>query len=306
MRSVWNGSVSFGLVNVPVKLYGATEDHDLKANQIHAHDGGKINYRKVCSVCDTTVGAADMAKRYEVDGQVAVLTDDDLATLPSETDKALKVLEFVPAGSIDPLMFDKPYYLHPDGSVKAYTLFAEILKSTGQVAIARFALRSKTRLAVLGVTGKQDMIVAHTLRWADEVREPHAPVLDNRPDVSEAELKAGLMLIGEMSNEWNPDRYRDTSREELRELVLSRAQDGPLSESPEARAEVSDLLDKLEASVAARTADKPVHQCRPVAARPKLAEIRVWARANGHPDLGDRGRIPGDIVDRYNREVVTA
>ncbi|WPH57844.1 Ku domain protein [Mycobacterium phage WXIN] len=284
MRSIWNGSVSFGMVNVPVKIYSATEDHDLKANQVHAHDHGRIKYAKVCATCNESVGSADIAKMYEVDGQVAILTEDDLSTLAAEKNRVMEVVEFVPASALDPMMYDKAYYLGPDGpAVKAYALLARTLAQSDRVAIVRFTMRSKSRLAALRVTGKNEVLTVHTLLWPDEIREPEFPALDNKPQLSEVELKTAASVVDSMSRQAsNLDGYRDEYREELRELVMSKLEDAP--EAPADTAEVSDLLAKLEASI------KAPRQCKP--------PIREWAKREGIT-LGSRGRIPKDIVDQY-------
>lgn len=294
MRSVFNGSLNFGPISISVKFYSATEDHELTSHQVHQHDGGKIGYRKVCTVCEETVAAADIAKQFEVDGQVAILTEDDLSTLSSAGDRGVEVLQFVPANAIDPMMLDKPYYLAPDKSAKAYGLLAATLGDE-RVAIVRFTMRGKTRLAAVKVTGKGDTLIAHTLRWADEVREFS---VDKPQEPAEAELELAVKLMETMTSEtFNPDAYRDSYREELRELVTSK-----LSDAPEAVEEVSDLLAKLEASVAERSEKVAVPVVAEKADKPN---IRQWARANGHT-VGERGRIPKDVVDRFEREAVPA
>lgn len=285
MRSVWNGTVSFGLVSMACKLYAATEDHDLDAHQVHAHDGGRIGYAKMCKTCGVHVSNGDIAKQYEIDGRVATLTEEDLAVIAGDRSKMIEVKEFVPASDIDPVMIGGSYYLAPDNSVKAYVLLAQVLKDAGRVAIVQFTMRSKTHLAALTVTGKNDVMVLHTLRWPDEVREPAFKELDTKPELSDAEVKAAAVIVKSMHNEFNPDRYRDTYREELRELVLAKAEDpGDTSDDPGA----SDLLSKLTATIAAREQKA----CEP--------DIRSWARANGYP-VGKRGRIPTDIVDKYKQ-----
>ncbi|QQM15347.1 Ku-like dsDNA break-binding protein [Mycobacterium phage Pound] len=277
MRAVWTGAVNFGLVNVPVKLYAATEEHDLKSHLAHAHDGGRIRYRKVCETCEETVSTADLAKLYEVDGQTAIVTNEDLAELPSEQSKTIQVVEFVPAGEVDPILYDKPYYVGSD-SVRPYALLAKVLADAGKVAIVKVVLRSKEHLAVLRVTGKSQILTLQTLRWPDEVREPDFPKLDNRPELSEAELKVAATLVEELSAPFNPDKYQDTYKMELRALVESKLE--PL-EVPD---DVADLVAKLEASV------------KPKRAKP---DIRTWAKAQGFK-ISARGRIPKDIVDKYN------
>ena len=157
MRSIWKGSIAFGLVNVPVKVYSATEDHDIKFHQVHAKDNGRIRYKRVCEVCGEVVEYRDIARAYESDdGQTVVITDEDIATLPEERSREIEVLEFVPASDIDPMMYDRSYFLEPDGkSSKSYVLLAKTLMETDRVAIVHFALRNKTRLAALRVQGLQ-------------------------------------------------------------------------------------------------------------------------------------------------------
>lgn len=255
MRSMFNGSIGFGLVNVGIKLYSAVEDTDLQAHQVHSHDGGRISYRKVCSTCEAAVPSHDISKQFEIDGHTAVLTEDDLSTLPSDTDKVIQVLEFVPAGSIDPLCFDKPFFVGPQnqGAMKAYALLAKTLEDSGRVAIARFTLRNRTRLAALGVTGK-GILVLHALRWPDEVRAPVLPAMDTavldgrRDELTEAELKMASQLVDNMTTEFNPDRYQDTAKVELRELVMSKL--------GEPEAEIGDLLAKLKQSAQAKAVPK--------------------------------------------------
>ncbi|HEX7824701.1 MAG TPA: Ku protein, partial [Mycobacterium sp.] len=169
MRSIWKGSVAFGLVNVPVKVYSATEDHDIKFHQVHAKDNGRIRYKRVCEVCGEVVEFRDIAKSFESeDGQTVIITDDDIATLPEERSREIEVVEFVPADQIDPLMYDRSYFLEPDSkSSKSYVLLAQTLAQTDRVAIVHFSLRNKTRLAALRVKdfGKRNVMIVHTLLW---------------------------------------------------------------------------------------------------------------------------------------------
>ncbi|MBB3752541.1 DNA end-binding protein Ku [Mycolicibacterium sp. BK634] len=261
MRSIYNGSISFGLVVVPIKLYAASEDHDLECHQVHAHDGGRIKYKRVCEGCGEVVPNADIAKQYEIDGQQAILTDDDLSSLASENKRVIEVAEFVPADQIDPTMVDKSYYIGPDGggALKAYALLAKTLGDSGKVAIVQFTLRSKNRIAAMSVTGKGDVLVLHTLLWPDEVRTPALPDLDSaamdrkRDGLTDAEIRIAAQLVSEISNETvNFDKYRDTYKEELRELVMAKL----VEPTDGDETEVSDLLAKLEASVKSKEAPK--------------------------------------------------
>jgi DNA end-binding protein Ku len=266
MRSIWKGSVAFGLVNVPVKVYSATEDHDLKFHQVHAKDNGRIQYRRVCSECGEVVEYRDIAKAYESDtGQTVVITDEDIASLPEERSHEINVLEFVPAGDIDPLMYDKSYYLEPDGkSSKSYVLLAKALSETDRVAIVHFALRNKTRLAALRVKdfSKRNVMVVHTLLWPDEIRDPDFPSLDADVEVRAPELKMAGQVVESMADDFHPERYTDTYQEQLQELVEAKLSGGEAFATAEAPAkldetdDVSDLLAKLEASVRRRREER--------------------------------------------------
>ncbi len=299
MKSVMNGTICFGLVTVAAKLYSATEDLDLSSHHVHAHDGGRIRYAKVCETCNATVENRDIASQFEIDGQTAVLTADDLAQIEVSKDREIQVIEFVPAGSIDPTAYEKPYYVGPatPAAYKPYALLTEALEAAGRVAIVRFTMRSKTRLGALSVTGKGVMVV-QALRWPDEVRPPVLPALDmsvleaKRDAVTDAERQMAAQVVESMCNEWNPDRYQDTYRTELRELVMSKLGDPVEAEAPE---DVSDLLSKLQASIAAKAA--------PVRQQPCKQSVREWARTNGYK-VSDRGRVPKEVQERYNAEAM--
>jgi DNA end-binding protein Ku len=291
MRSIWKGSVAFGLVNVPVKVYSATEDHDVKFHQVHAKDNGRIRYKRVCEICGEVVEYRDIARSYESeDGQTVVITDEDIATLPEERSREIEVLEFVPADQLDPLLYDKSYFLEPDSkSSKSYVLLAETLAKTDRVAIVHFSLRNKTRLAALRVKdfGKREVMVVHTLLWPDEIRDPDFPVLDQKVDVKPAELKMAGQVVESMTEDFHPEKFTDTYREELLELVQAKIAGGEAFTPEEQPAEldetedVSDLLAKLEASVQARkggsSADKPAKKAPAKKAPAKKAPAKKAA-----------------------------
>ncbi|BBZ31865.1 non-homologous end joining protein Ku [Mycolicibacterium confluentis] len=262
MRSIWKGSIAFGLVNVPVKVYSATEDHDLKFHQVHAKDNGRIRYKRVCEVCGEVVEYKEIARAFESDdGQSVVITDEDIATLPEERSREIEVLEFIPASQLDPILYDRSYFLEPDSkSSKSYVLLAKTLMDTDRVAIVHFALRNKTRLAALRVKdfSKREVMVIHTLLWPDEIRDPDFPVLDTKVEVKPAELKMAGQVVDSMSEDFNPDQFRDDYQEQLRELVEAKLEGGEaftVEEQPtelDESDDVSDLLAKLEASVKRR------------------------------------------------------
>mgnify|MGYP000405539222 CR=1 FL=1 len=262
MRSIWKGSISFGLVNVPVKVYSATEDHDLKFHQVHAKDNGRIRYKRVCEECGEVVDYSDISRAFEADdGRSVVITDEDIATLPEERSREIEVVEFVPAGDIDPIMYDKSYFLEPEGkSTKSYVLLAKTLADTDRVAIVHFSLRNKTRLAALRVKdfSKRDVMVITTLLWPDEIRDPDFPVLDTKVDIKPAELKMAGQVVESMTEDFNPDNFHDDYQDQLKELVAAKLDGGDaftVEEKPtqlDETDDVSDLLAKLEASVKKR------------------------------------------------------
>jgi DNA end-binding protein Ku len=254
MRSIWKGSVAFGLVNVPVKVYAATEEKDVRFRQVHAQDGGRIRYKRVCEIDGETVEYADIAKAYESDdGQTVILTDEDFAQLPSSSSREIEVSSFVPADQIDPLYYDKSYYLEPAStSTKAYVLLMRTLEQTDRIAIVNFALRQKTRLAALRV--RDDVLVIQTLLWPDEVRAAEFPSLEESVSIKPAELKMAAMLVDSFADDFRPEDYTDDYRVELQQLIDAKLEGGEAFPTPEKEeegedAEVVDLLAALQRSV---------------------------------------------------------
>src|SRR5918911_4815977 len=172
MRAIWKGAVSFGLVNVPVRLFAATEENDIRFHQVHREDGGRIRYKRTCEVCGKEVTYDDIAKGYDLGGgEMVILTDDDFADLPLTTSHAIDVLEFVPAEQVDPILYNKAYYLEPDGAAtKPYVLLRDALTRTDRVAVVKVALRQREQLATLRV--HDNVLVLNTMLWPDEVRTP--------------------------------------------------------------------------------------------------------------------------------------
>ncbi|MGV9859610.1 non-homologous end joining protein Ku [Gordonia sp. NPDC003425] len=256
MRSIWKGDLSFGLVNVPVKVYSATESHDRKSYQVDSSDGTRIRYRRVREGTDIEVDFGDIANAYESEeGRPVILTKDDLATLPVQKSPEISILEFVPIDQVDPIFFDKPYYLEPSSkSPKAYVLLAKALQETERLAIASFTLRNRTRMAALRVTGRGVMTL-QTLLWPDEVRKPDFGFLDEDVPIRDQELKMASSLIDSMATDYDPTEFSDTYQEELAKLIEAKA-DGSQAFPEEAEtpasdddSEVADLLAALRASV---------------------------------------------------------
>ena len=254
MRSIWKGSLAFGLVNVPIKVYTATEDHDIRFHQVHGADGGRIRYQRVCEVCGEKVEFAEIDKAYQADdGRTIILTDEDFQQLPVNNGREIEVSSFVPAEQIDPLLFDKSYYLEPASkSTKAYVLLQRTLESTDRIAIVHFALRQKTRLAALRV--RDDVLVVQTLLWPDEVRAAHFASLDDDVDIKPAELKMAATLVDSFADDFRPEDYTDTYRVELEQMIEAKLEGGEAFPAQEAAdtdedAEVVDLLAALRRSV---------------------------------------------------------
>jgi DNA end-binding protein Ku len=261
MRSIWKGSLSFGLVNVPVKLYSATEDHDVSLHQVHDEDGGRIRYQRKCEICGKVVDYEHIAKAY-VDGEeTVILTDDDIAALPVERSKDIDVVEFVPSDQIDPIMFEKAYYLAPDSkSNKAYVLLRRTLEDSDRTAIVQFALRQKTRLAALRV--RDDVLVLQTLLWEDEVREARFPELDETPRISADELKMGRQLVDSFASDFTPEKFTDEYQEQLKTLIEAKLEQGDALDTEatfgretEGGGEVLDLMEALRRSVETKRSD---------------------------------------------------
>ena len=219
MRSIWKGSIAFGLVNVPVKVYSATEQHDIRFHQVHAKDGGRIKYDRICQECGKSVQFADIDKAYDSpDGERVILTDDDFDKLPAAEKHEIPVLEFVPTEQIDPILYDKSYFLEPDSSSpKAYVLLRETLEETERTALVHFTLRQKTRLAALRV--RDDVLVIQTLLWPDEVRAAEFPSLEDAASARPQEVKMATSLVESMSSEFDPTEYTDDYQIELRKLI---------------------------------------------------------------------------------------
>jgi len=225
MRSIWKGAITFGLVNVPVKLYSATQDHDVSLHQVHDADGGRIRYQRRCEICGKVVDYEHIDKAFDDGDQTVVLTEDDLGSLPEERSREIDVLEFVPSDQLDPLMFDRSYFLEPDSaSPKAYVLLRRTLEETERTAIVHFSLRQKTRLAALRVRG--DVLVLQTLLWDDEVREARFPVLDERVRISSKELDMSGSLVESLGDDFDPSQFSDDYQEELRKLIDAKLEEG--------------------------------------------------------------------------------
>ncbi len=254
MRTLWKGTISFGLVTIPVRLFSATEERDVAFHQVRRSDGSRIRYRRVAEADGAEVPYPDIAKGYDLpSGETVVLTDEDFADLPLATQKTVEVLQFVPAEEVDPIYFAKSYYLEPEQmGIKPYVLLREALEGSGRIAIVKVALRQRETLATLRV--REGVLVLETMLWPDEIRTPDFGFLSEDVDVSPAERAMADSLVGALSGDFDPSAYADSYREALEALieakVAGREVVAPAAETAD-DGSVVDLMAALRASVEA-------------------------------------------------------
>ena len=257
MRAIWKGAIAFGLVNVPVKVYSATEDHDISLHQVHNADGGRIRYQRRCEVCSQVIDYSDIEKAFEEDGRTVVLSKDELKAIPAENSHEIEVVQFVPSEQLEPMMFEKSYYLEPDSkSPKAYVLLRRALADTDRVAIVQFALREKTRLGALRI--KDDVLVLQSLLWPDEVREANFPSLEADVRISAQERDMSAALVESMAADFDPASFTDEYQVQLRQLIEAKLEQGESLDTEETfgveageggKGEVIDLMEALKRSL---------------------------------------------------------
>ncbi|MGH9177786.1 MAG: Ku protein [Acidimicrobiales bacterium] len=259
-RSIWGGAISFGLVNVPVKLFTAVRKKDVRFHQLHRPDGARINQKRVCSNDGDEVAYEDIVKGYEIaKGQYVVIEPEELEALDPESTHTIDIEDFVQLDQIDPLFFDASYYVVPDSrGEKAYRLLLESMKEAGKVGIARVVMRTKQYL--VAIRPVEDVLVMSTMNFADEV-VPESE-LDGLPgssaNVSDRELTMAKQLIESLSTDFDPGKYQDTYREKVLELIEQKAEGKEVVAQPEPKAAtpVVDLMAALEASLAAAKGEK--------------------------------------------------
>lgn len=273
MRAIWKGAVSFGLVSVPVKLYAATENKDISFRQVHASDGGRIKYQRVCSLDGEEVPYQDIAKGYETeDGEMVILDEADFAQLPASSSREISVEKFVPSSQIDPMLFEKSYYLEPEKTgTKPYTLLRQALLESDRMALVTVSLRQRMSLAVLRV--RDDVIVLQTMMWPDEVRKPGFGDFDI-DNAKPAEVKMASLLVETLAGDFDPDEFEDDYRGAVEELVAAKIAGGEVQAAPaenKTTGEVVDLLAALQQSVAAAKAARGETEELPKKAKKKAA-----------------------------------
>ncbi|SHG38902.1 non-homologous end joining protein Ku [Ornithinibacillus halophilus] len=261
MHTMWKGTISFGLVNIPVKLHAATENKDVQLRQLHKECHSPIKYEKVCPVCDRKIENDEIVKGYEyAKNKFVVLDDDDLEALKKEQeDRSVEIVDFVKLEEIDPIYFEKSYYLSPnEGGGKAYSLLRAALKDTGKIGVAKMTIRSKEQLAVIRIY--EDTLVVETIHFPDEVRNvKDVPNVPEETEIAKKELDTAKMLIEQLTTEFEPEKYTDEYRTALLELIEEKkgkdqtatAKDKPKPDN------VTDLMEALQASLDRAKKEKP-------------------------------------------------
>src|SRR5690625_43415 len=259
MRAIWSGSIAFGLVNVPVKLYSATESHDVSMHQVHEKDGGRIRYQRRCEVCDEIVEYSDIERAYDDGEHRVILHKDDFEALPSDDADDIEVLQFVPNDQIDSIMLEKSYFLEPTSKTpKAYLLLRQTLEETDRTAIVKITLRTRTRLAILRIYGK--LLMIQTLRWDDEIRDVDFKGVNSKAKISDKELEMSKKLVEAYSEEFTPEEFEDDYQVELRKMIDAKIEAGDTvdleetfadeeEEDEDTGGDVVDLMEALRQSV---------------------------------------------------------
>jgi DNA end-binding protein Ku len=287
-RAIWSGSISFGLVAAPVRLYSAIDEHDLELHLVHVEDGSRIGYQKICKAEEKRVPDDEVAKGYELDGKVVLLEDEDFAAARGEPTKTIEIEDFVPHEEIDPVYFEHTYYLGPqEGAEKVYRLLVEAMERAGLAGIVRYFLRDREQLGCLRV--RDGLLVLEKMYYADEIR----PVDELRPDrrgkVDPKELELALDLIDRYRGSFDPSRYEDTYVERLRGVIRKKSR-GEAIEVPEAEdaEEAPDLMAALRESVAHATRNGKTRHAS--ANGSKLDDLTVPELAKRAGKLGIEGR----------------
>ncbi|WP_010192313.1 non-homologous end joining protein Ku [Bacillus sp. m3-13] len=259
MHTMWKGSISFGLVNIPIKMYSATEDKDIKLRTLHKECHSPIKYEKVCPNCEKEVEQDDLVKGYEyVKGKYVILSDEELKQLKEEhEDKSVKIIDFVKLEDIDPIYFNRSYFLGPgENGSKAYSLLREALEDSKKIGVAEITIRSKQQLAIVRVY--KDCLVMETVHYPDEVRNVgDVPSVPERKEVDKKELDTAITLIDQLTTEFDPEKYHDDYREAVLRLVQEKInkEEGTTTPTDSDKSNVVDLMSALQASIE-RTKDQ--------------------------------------------------
>ena len=271
-RAIWSGTISFGLVSVPVRMYSAIAESDLRFHLVHEPDGGRIGYQKVCKAENEPVSDDEIVKAYEVkEDELVVLTDEDFEAAKSEGVKSIEISDFVPYDEIDPIYFERTYFLGPqDGGEKVYSLLRQAMEKTGLAAIGKYVMRDKQHLGCLRI--REGVITLEKLFFHDEIR-PAKEIAPKKTKVPEAELKMATALIGQFKGSFEPERYEDTYREALLKVIKAKQKGETITAVPAADdEEPADLLAALKASVEAAKKSRGSVRAKRPPARKKRAK----------------------------------
>jgi DNA end-binding protein Ku len=284
---MWRGAISFGLVSIPIRVFPATEEKTLHFNQLHDADGGRIKYKRVCAVCGEEVPFEHIVKGFEIEkDRYVMLDDEDFDAVPVESSRAIDIMQFVDLEEIDPILYKKSYYLVPDETgVKAYALLRQAMAEDGRVGIAKVSFRDKEHLAALRF--KDNVFVLETMYWPDEIRAAEFEELDKDVKLRPQEVQMAQTLIENLTEEWNPEQYRDEYREALLGIVEKKAagEEIVVQESAEPT-KVVDLMEALKASVAAAKKKEPAKAAPRKSAAKKPAAKKAAAKSGARRKAG--------------------
>ncbi|TFJ93416.1 Ku protein [Lentibacillus salicampi] len=273
MHTMWKGTISFGLVNIPVKMHAATENKDVKLRNLHKECRTPVKYQRVCPNCDREVENDEIVKAYEyTKNKFVVLDDEELENLKKEqADKAVEIMDFVNLDEIDPIYFEKSYYLSPnEGGAKSYGLLRSALEDTGKIGIAKMMIRSKEQLAVIRIY--QNTLVVETIHYPDEVRDvKDVPNVPEENNTEEKELETAKMLVDQLSAEFDPEKYQDEYRTALMELIEAKKNGDEVTTAEETPKpdNVTNLMDALQESLNRAQKDKKPKTKRKTTTAPK-------------------------------------
>jgi len=286
-RTMWRGAISFGLVSIPIRVFPATEEKTLHFNQLHDADGGRIKYKRVCAVCGEEVPFEHIVKGYEIEkDRYVMLDDEDFDAVPVESSRAIDIMQFVDLEEIDPILYKKSYYLVPDETgAKAYALLRQAMAEDGRVGIAKVSFRDKEHLAALRF--KDEVFVLETMYWPDEIRAAEFEELEKDVKLRPQEVQMAQTLIENLTDEWNPEQYRDEYREALMGIVEKKAagEEIVVQEAAEPT-KVVDLMEALKASVAAAKKKEPAKAAPRKSAAKKPAAKKAAAKSGARRKAG--------------------
>mgnify|MGYP004701642831 CR=1 FL=1 len=251
MRTIWKGAISFGLVSIPVKLFPATEQKDVKFRYLHKTCQAPLQYQRVCTSCGQEVSQEEIVRGYEYEtGRYVIINEEDLEKIPDERTRTIDIVDFVSLNEIDPIYFDKTYYLAPgEAGEKAYSLLCQAMAETGKIAVGKVVIRNKESLAVL--RGYKNLLVMETVLYPDEIRDTALlPGFAREVKLNDSEIKMARELIENLATDFNPEKYNDEYRKKLLELIHAKIE-GEQIAIPEtvAKGKVVDLMEALKASV---------------------------------------------------------